>query len=127
VVIIPALCSQGEVLIRTRGRLMLSMGMFARGLRLLPGCSVDLFKPTALAKRLVVNSIVLMNRQQRPPPPPEAFPEPFAKSRPANRTPNAAGADYTYLQAGPPPGNIHAPRGEFSHITLCGALVDPKL
>ncbi|KAH9991379.1 hypothetical protein BJV77DRAFT_962859 [Russula vinacea] len=48
--------------------------------------------------------------QQRPPPPPEAFPEPFAKSRCANRTPNAAGADYTYLQAGPPPGNIHVPR-----------------
>ena len=88
-----------------------------RGLRLLPGYSVDLFKPTALAKRLVVNSIVLMNRQQRPPPPPEAFPEPFAKSRSANRTPNAAGADYTYLQAGPPPGNIHAPRGEISYIT----------
>ena len=94
----------------------------ARGLRLLPGCSVDLFKPTELAKRLVVNIIVLMNRQQRPPPP-EAFPEPFPKSRPANRT---ASVDFAYLQAGPQPGNMHAPRGEFSYCfrTLClyGAL-----
>ncbi|KAF8465596.1 hypothetical protein DFH94DRAFT_354451 [Russula ochroleuca] len=62
-----------------------------------------------------------------PPPPPPTFPEPFPKSRPANRSQNAAGADTTYLQTGRPPGNTHDPRvpSPSAHSSLPQSSVQP--